>query len=229
VIDIIMGSLRLLESIIGWEVSSESSLLGHRHILFILRGSVPLRLIRNPRGTNWGFFREDLKDQLERGPEMDMKSKAGLGLAIHWVQQALILTYEDNCPLRPVKTGRQYLKWTAELESLRRGVRRLFNKCRSDRNPHSWDLYREAQRNYRKEVRKASKNAWRAFSSSIDDVPRPSRLHRALSRDPKIKLGFLVAPTGRRKQSEGETLELLLTTQVVCGQLYRILRERVNW
>ena len=37
-------------------------------------------------------------------------------------------------------------------------------------------------------------------------------LHRALSRDPKIKLGSLVAPLGRRTQSEGETLELLLTT-----------------
>jgi len=142
--------LRLLESIIGWEVSSEPSLSDHRHILFILRGSVPVRLIRNPRGINWGSFREDLRDRLERGPQMYMKSEAGLGLAIHWVQQTLISAYEDNYPLRPVKTGRQSLKWTAELESLRRGVRRLFNKCRLDKNPHSWDLYREAQRNYRK-------------------------------------------------------------------------------
>jgi hypothetical protein len=81
---------------------------------------------------------------------MDMKSEAGLGLAIPWVQQALVLAYENNCPLRPVKMGRQSLKWTAELESLRRGVRRLFNKRRSEKNPHSWDLYREVQRNYRK-------------------------------------------------------------------------------
>ena len=39
-----------------------------------------------------------------------------------------------------------------------------------------------------------------------------ARLHRVLSRDPKIKLGSLVAPLGRCTQSEGETLELLLTT-----------------
>ena len=61
-------------------------------------------------------------------------------------------------------------------------------------------------------MRKASKSAWRAFCSSIDDLPSSARLHRALSRDPKIKLGSLVAPSGRRTQSEGETLELLLTT-----------------
>jgi hypothetical protein len=44
-----------------------------------------------------------------------MKDEAGLGLAVQWVQQALISAYEDNCFLRPVKTGRQSLKWTSEL------------------------------------------------------------------------------------------------------------------
>ena len=34
--DITLGSLRLLESIIGWKVSSEPSLLDHRNILFTL-------------------------------------------------------------------------------------------------------------------------------------------------------------------------------------------------
>jgi hypothetical protein len=53
-------------------------------------------LIRNPRGTNWASFKEDLRDRLERGPEMDMKSEAGLGLVIQWVQQALTLAYEND-------------------------------------------------------------------------------------------------------------------------------------
>ena len=88
---------------------------------------------------------------MEAGPEMSMKDEGGLGLAVHWVQQALISAFEDNCPLRPVKKGRKFLRWTSELESLRREVRQLFNKCRGD-NPHSWELYREAQRRYRKEV-----------------------------------------------------------------------------
>jgi len=47
-----------------------------------------------------------------------LKNAAGLELAIHWVQQALVSAYEDNCPLRPVKTGRQILKWTLELSPL---------------------------------------------------------------------------------------------------------------
>jgi len=126
-----VGSYRLLESINGREVSSEPSLSDHRHILFALRGSVPVLLVGNPKGTNWGSFRRDLREKLERGPEMNIEDEAGLGLAVHWIQQALIFAYEDNCPLRPVRRGRKSLRWTSELESFRREVRRLFNRCRA--------------------------------------------------------------------------------------------------
>jgi hypothetical protein len=56
VIDITLGSYRLLNSITDWEVSLEPSLSDHGHILFTLRGSAPVLLIRNPGGTNWGSF-----------------------------------------------------------------------------------------------------------------------------------------------------------------------------
>jgi hypothetical protein len=132
VIDITLGSYGLLDSIADWEVSLEPTLSDHRHILFTLRGSVPVLLTRNPRGTNWGSFREDPRERLEGGPEMSMKEKAGLGLAAHWIQQALILAYEGNCPLIPIRRGRKSLKWTLELQVVRREVRRLFNKCRAN-------------------------------------------------------------------------------------------------
>jgi hypothetical protein len=122
VFDITLGSFGLLESITGWEVSLEPSLSDHRYILFTLRGSVPVPLIRNPSGTNWGSFREGLREKLETGPKMNMKDEAGLGLAVHLVQQTLISAYEDNCPVRRVKRGRKSLGWTVELESLRRKV-----------------------------------------------------------------------------------------------------------
>ena len=80
--------------------------------------------------------------------------------------------------------------------------------------------------------------------SSINDLPRSARLHRALSRDPKsnplnaelnpichllallgvnhilhvsrirVKVGSFVAPSGRCTQSQGETLELLINTHL---------------
>ena len=43
---------------------------------------MPVRL----RGTNWDFSREGPKGILERGPEMNIKDEAGVGLAILAVQ-----------------------------------------------------------------------------------------------------------------------------------------------
>jgi len=60
VIDITLGSFGFLESFKSWEVSSEPSQSDNRHILFTLAGSLPVHLIRNPRGTDCGSFREGL-------------------------------------------------------------------------------------------------------------------------------------------------------------------------
>jgi hypothetical protein len=61
-------------------------------------------------------------------------------------------------------------------------------------------------------ARKASRESWRTFCNSIKDLPTSARLHRPLSAYPKIKLSSLMAPSELRTQSEGETLELLMTT-----------------
>jgi hypothetical protein len=90
VIDITLKSYWLLEIFKEWKVSSEPSLLDNRHTVFTLEGSVPASLIRNLRGTNWDSFQEGLNGRQERGPEINMKDEAGLGLTILVVQQALI-------------------------------------------------------------------------------------------------------------------------------------------
>jgi hypothetical protein len=141
VIDINLGSFGLLD-IENWEVSMEPSLLDHRHIHFALRGSLPSRHSRNTKGTNWGSFWEDLRDSLSRGPMECTRDEAGMGLALQWLQHALITVYENNCPMWLLKSARNSLKWTARLESLRRRVKRFFNKGRRDRTPRSWEFYR---------------------------------------------------------------------------------------
>jgi hypothetical protein len=86
-------------------------------------------------------------------------------------------------------------------------VRQLFNKCRKDKNLHSWELSKDTERRYERLPK-----TWRTFCSSINDLPRSARLHRALARDPDIRLGSLMAPSGGRTQSKGETLDIFLVT-----------------
>ena len=87
-------------------------------------------------------------------------------------------------------------------------MRQVFSKSSRKRTPQSWELYREAQWIYTER---------RIFCNSVNDLPMSARLQRALSRDPKIKLGYLVALLGMRTESIGETLELMmLCTFVIC-------------
>jgi hypothetical protein len=41
---------------------------------------------------------------------MNVENEAGLGLIILSVQQALILAYEDNCSLKPVRTRKTFFE-----------------------------------------------------------------------------------------------------------------------
>jgi hypothetical protein len=73
-------------------------------------------------------------------------------------------------------------------------------------------IERRYGRPHKMEIRKASKDAWRTFCNFVKDLPMSARFHRAFSRDCKIELGSLLAPSGRCTQSKGETLGLLLVT-----------------
>jgi hypothetical protein len=84
VTDITLGSFGLLDNE-NWEVSMEPSLSDHQHILFTLWGSLSVRLSRNPRGTDWGSFQEELRDSLSRCPMACTRDEAGLGLALQWL------------------------------------------------------------------------------------------------------------------------------------------------
>jgi hypothetical protein len=88
----------------------QPSLSDHRHILFTLWGSVPVNMVRNPRGTDWGSFWEELKEVLSRSPVGCTGDEAGLGFALNWVQHALITAYENKCLVRLVKPASTSLR-----------------------------------------------------------------------------------------------------------------------
>ena len=105
VTDIILGPYGLLEIINDWGGLFRARPVGSYSHSFHSTGLCAVALGQNLRGTNWGSFRRDLREKLEKGPEMNMEDDPGLGFAVHWIQQALISAYENNCPLKPVRRG----------------------------------------------------------------------------------------------------------------------------
>jgi hypothetical protein len=88
-------------------------------------------------------------------------------------------------------------------------VRRLFNNSRREKNPQSWELYRQAQRRYRKEVRPQRSTVGGGFCNSINDRPMSAKLHRAFSRDPKNQAWLSGGSFGNAKEVRAGNLQIL--------------------
>ena len=70
------------------------------------------------------------------------------------------------------------------------------------RNPSSthWDTFREDLEDKlgkEPQMNMKGEELWRDFCNFINDLPASARLHRALSRDLKTKIGSLAAPRGK--------------------------------
>jgi hypothetical protein len=63
-----------------------------------------------------GLLSRGTEGQTGEAPGINMKDEAGLGLAVLSVQQAIIPSYDDNCPLKPAKRGKHPVKWALELQ-----------------------------------------------------------------------------------------------------------------
>jgi hypothetical protein len=118
---------------------------------------------------------------------MGKKDEAGLGLTIHWIHQALISAFEDNCPLRPIRKCRKSLGWALELDLLGREVRRLFNGCRANMIRIAGNSIERPKENTGKRYEKLPK--------------RLGRLFVALSRTYQGQLGYIGLYLGALKSS----------------------------
>ena len=108
------GPFGLLESFKVWKVSSKPFTSDHRYILFS-RGLCTSTPDQESQGYQLGLLSRGTEGQTGEGPGINMKDEARLGLVILSVQQAIISSYEDNCPLKPAETGRHSVQWTLEL------------------------------------------------------------------------------------------------------------------
>jgi hypothetical protein len=74
-------------------------------------------------------------------------------LAVDQVQQAIILSYQNNCPAKTIHSPRTVLWWNKMPSGLGIKTRRLLNI--SKRIGH-WDTYQEPLTCYNKGIRKAN-------------------------------------------------------------------------
>jgi hypothetical protein len=130
VIDLTLGTNKIGDLVTNWRVSDQISLSDHRYIVFQVGDLEVTRLTyRNPKGTNWESYREDLKVNLGVVPRV-VHSVQNVELAVDLLQQAILSSYHQNCPARVALLSRTVPWWNKELSRLKASTRRLFNQAK---------------------------------------------------------------------------------------------------
>ncbi|KAJ8910573.1 hypothetical protein NQ315_011242, partial [Exocentrus adspersus] len=124
-----------------------------------------------------------------------------------WVSPA----YEQACPLKAV-SGRRVRWWNRPLEGLRQFARRTLNRIIKGRADASWDDYRAARREFKKELRCSKRSGWRAYCTELESLPQTARLMQILSCEKRENIGSLKRADGTWTTSSKGCLELLLET-----------------
>jgi hypothetical protein len=152
VIDLTLGTNKVVDLVSDWHVSDEASLSDHRYTQFQVSDiEISKITYRNPRRTNWESYREDLKVNLGAVPRV-VHSVRDVELAVDLVQQAILSSYHKNCPARMALSPRKVPWWNKEFTCLKASTRWLFNKAKKTGD---WEPYKMALTSYHKAITKA--------------------------------------------------------------------------
>jgi hypothetical protein len=138
VIDLTLGTDKVVDLVSDWHVSHETSLSDHRYILFQVSDiEISEITYRNRTRTNWESYQEELKVNLGAVPRV-VHSVWDMELAVDLVQHAILSSYHKNCPARMALSPRRVPWWNKDLSRLKAPIRWLFNKAKKTGD---WEPY----------------------------------------------------------------------------------------
>nr|CAH7756691.1 unnamed protein product [Callosobruchus chinensis] len=165
---------------------------------------------RNPRTTDWETYLTGLRRDLGGSPP-NISTREELEKAVTSLGEIVTHSFEASCPLKEVNVKRVPW-WGRSLEDLRRKTRKALNKATKKGTAAAWNDYREARRDFKKELRQRKRTSWQEFCGEINSLPESARLMKVLSGEGREKIGSLKKEDGNWTTSSEESLELLLET-----------------
>jgi hypothetical protein len=127
VIDLTLGTNKIVNLVSNQHVSDELSLSDRRYICFEI-GNITINQVtfRNPRRTNWESYKDKLKVNVGTLPHRLCTIK-DVDRSVDQMQRAIISSYYHSCPAKTTHSPRMTPWWNEKLSGLRAKVRRLFN------------------------------------------------------------------------------------------------------
>ncbi|KAG7309924.1 hypothetical protein JYU34_004438 [Plutella xylostella] len=215
IVDVTFATTGVTDLISDWHVSNEPSCADHRRICFKLQAKPPqVKPRRNPRKTDRTKYVQALTQNFQTINFKDMsQSTAAIETNVLSLTTCITTSYEQACPLTsPPTRPRTSHWWGPELERLRRKIRKLFNRAKITRHYADWELYKEAQKHYKKRIRIRQGDSWRRFCENIESNNEAARVRKILDCGQNKNLGCLKKADKTYTNNDKETCQVLLET-----------------
>jgi hypothetical protein len=133
-------------NITRWRVLRDDSASDHRYITFELASDACEKVkYRNPKHIDWGRYTNNLSLNLQNPPKK-IRTRSGLVKATNELHEAIINVYQEACPEKVVTNRRPILWWSNQLENLRKGLRRQFNRAMKTGLSSDWVIHSDLQK-----------------------------------------------------------------------------------
>ena len=214
VLDITLASLNIANQISKWEVSGEYTHSDHKEIQFLVLGKeLEQRLpYRNIRKTDWDMYLAKLSSSGRKYGNKETSKDMDVDEQIGNLQRRIYKAFTFSCKATRPKNKQPVPWWSEHLASLHKEVSRLHRIHQRAPNEENLNAFKEARRSFKREVRKAKRESWANYCSSITAMPQAARLNAVLKRGKREPQGTMKRADGTYTSNPEETLDLLLET-----------------
>ena len=203
----------------GWNVSQIPSLSDHNYIKY----SLPLRSsaekFKKWRRADWDTY-TTLLEAAELTYADDITSRDELDEAAKETRKIITESLDAACPVRwRRQRGSSQPWWNSHLLELRKKVRASYKQARESSEVNSnqaWNVYREAHRDYRKEIRRRKSESWKNYCSQLEELDPTARLVKTLKLNKADPEGYssIKLPDGSFTTTASELLAALVDYHV---------------
>lgn len=210
-IDVTLCSIDVLQSLRDWTVLRESFLSDHMAIRFRITVQITSRGLkkRSVRKMDINAYEQAVSDKLNCLRVPSLATAQQLDRFADRVTHCVMQSFNQTCkPMPPSKRTTAW--WNSNLTKLRQNARALHRRAIRTRLQTDFDIFREAQRVFKNEIRKSKRQSWKQFCCSIETEHSAVRAAKIVRSDPQQKLGSMKDQRGGYVSTPDDILKELM-------------------
>ena len=195
-----------------WHVDQGYNASDHNTIMFKYKQPAPKNaLIRPWSKADWTKFSQALRDADYRLPHnMSMKK---LDRTVQRMYDVLERALDTACPKITVNNTVRKNHWaTQEHEAIKAQVSKLYQTAKKSGREADWQVYRTADREFKKKCNRDRNKAWREYKESLLTTKDTAALVKLAQRNERRDINVLTRTDGSVTNPGKETIDLLTET-----------------